>query len=440
MNIERGVCSSRVFQRERRHDAATVRAQGACREEGVVQIRINGGPARACGVAAGGRWQAAVSGLKTGGPYAIQFKIGREACAVDDVYVGDLWVLAGQSNMVGAGCYERPEPPDPHVRVYDKTGLWRLAADPLEARTRSPSIGPGMTFGRTLFGMTGVPVGLIPAARGASSMEEWDPDLILPKGEPLYRALLRRVAECGGRVCGILWYQGESDATPARAELYGRAFPALVRRMRRDFGARLPLIYVQIGRVLTFANDPNLAGHTAEAWDAIRERQRLLLPKLGRAEMTTAVDLELDNKIHLSSEAQKILGRRLALLAARLAYRVAGLAAGPRIIAVHPVEERGQPCLEVVCGGVNGRLRATGRPSGFTMCQADGAGNPVIKARLRGRCAIRLFLHEPVTRGVLWYGKGIDPSCNIEDERGLALPATGPLALPRPRRTSPAPA
>ena len=229
---------------------------------------------------------------------------------------------------------------------------------------------------------------------------------------------------------GVIWYHGESDATPDRARRFGRDFAALVRNLRRDFGAALPLVYVQIGRVLTFANDKNLEQHTSDAWDAVRDRQRALADRIGNTEMTTAVDLELDNKIHLSSEALKMLGRRLALLAARRAYRVAGIAPGPRIVSIRHAVESGRPCLDVLCRGVNGRLAAAGRPSGFSVFHADGTEAPVIKTRLKDRHTVRLYLHEPIARGTLWYGKGPDPYCNIADERGLALPAGGPLQLP----------
>jgi sialate O-acetylesterase len=203
-----------------------------------------------------------------------------------------------------------------------------------------------------------------------------------------------------------------------------------VQRIRADLGRSTPFIFAQIGRVLTFANDRNLTDHTPGAWDAIRGGQERLSRTLRNVEMTTAVDLELDNKIHISSHAHKTLGRRLALLAARRAYGRREIKPGPRITSVRVTREGAEFCLDIAFGGVNGALRSAGRPSGFSVFRPRGNEAHIIKTRLRGPRSVRLYLHGALEKGVLWYGRGIDPYCNIEDDRGLALPATGPVNIP----------
>ena len=44
-----------------------------------------------------------LSGIPIGGPYEIIISDDKESLTLSDIYVGDLWLLAGQSNMEGAG-------------------------------------------------------------------------------------------------------------------------------------------------------------------------------------------------------------------------------------------------------------------------------------------------------------------------------------------------
>jgi len=51
-----------------------------------------------------GAWAVEMTAIPMGGPYKIELRAGpTHVAAVDDVLVGDLWVLAGQSNMAGSG-------------------------------------------------------------------------------------------------------------------------------------------------------------------------------------------------------------------------------------------------------------------------------------------------------------------------------------------------
>src|SRR5688500_9146576 len=46
-----------------------------------------------------GRWRATLPPLKSGGPFAMVVTSGGETRTVRDVYVGDVWLCSGQSNM-----------------------------------------------------------------------------------------------------------------------------------------------------------------------------------------------------------------------------------------------------------------------------------------------------------------------------------------------------
>ena len=191
--------------------------------------------------------------LPAGGPY--------EVGGAQNVLVGDLWVLGGQSNMEGVGDLVDVETDHPRVHSFQSREHWALAEEPLhwlgesprpvhhilwgqplptEAPPRDPArtkgAGLGLSFAKALADQTGLPVGLIPAAHGGTSMQQWDPARKGQGGHSLYGATLERVKAVGGKVAGILWYQGESDANPADAALYEARMTTLVQSFRADLG------------------------------------------------------------------------------------------------------------------------------------------------------------------------------------------------------------
>ena len=46
-----------------------------------------------------GRWKAVFSAMPHGGPYTLSASSGSHVVCIDDVWVGDVWVASGQSNM-----------------------------------------------------------------------------------------------------------------------------------------------------------------------------------------------------------------------------------------------------------------------------------------------------------------------------------------------------
>src|SRR5262249_9526759 len=154
---------------------------------------------------------------------------------------------------------EEVTPPGEKVSLLGMDGRWRQAEEPLHwlvdspdsvhsgdpatragrsaAQPKTPGKGAGLwlPFGGVVSAATGVPIGLVATAHGGTSMKRWDPALRDEGGKSLYGSMLGQFRRAGGRVRGVLWYQGESDANPEAAREYPRVFASFINSVRADF-------------------------------------------------------------------------------------------------------------------------------------------------------------------------------------------------------------
>lgn len=434
---------------------------GNCRSQGVLQLSVSTADRRPLedvqnreiGSAARGRFRGLIAGIPAGGPYILRFAIadrnGRilESATVREVLVGDLWCMAGQSNMQGYGNLPGLTPPDARIHNYYMDNRWGVAEDPLHnlwqaaarvhggnpayptPRNLAKGVGPGLSFAAMMLERTGVPQGLIACAHGGTSMEQWSPSLKKLGDDSLYGATVNRIRHLGGRIAGVIWYQGCNDTGSNEAvKAYLPRMKKLIAAFRRDVrNPELPMVVAQIGR--------HMPGLVPELWTAIRDRQYRFCSMTPFTALTPTMDLELDDQIHLSNRAQQILGRRMA----GAMLHLLGLPGGVAPIAPERCRVCEDPILHsaiytVGFANARGRLGAAGRPAGFSMLingeeqggcfRVEPSGNSVIV-----HTAIPCFLAETYDLG---YAVGDDPSCNIVDENGTPLP--GFVIRPRMRR------
>ncbi|HUQ91048.1 MAG TPA: sialate O-acetylesterase [Bryobacteraceae bacterium] len=407
------------------------------------------------GKIAADKWSAKIT-LPTGGPYRVEVRSNNIVQSVTNLLVGDLWVLGGQSNMEGVGNLIDVEPPHGLVHSFDQSDQWGLAQEPLHnlpgaadrvhwrknkegialrlegtalaefIANRKKGAGLGLAFAAEMVRRTGVPIGLLPCAHGGTSMDQWSPDLRDKAGDSLYGATIRRVKLAGGKVRGMLWYQGESDANPNAASGFQAKFERLVAAFRSDLGdPGMRFYYVQVGRYVNSQNQLE--------WNEVQEMQRKAEKTIPQSGMVASVDLSLDDAIHIGTRDQKRLGRRLANLAAidLFGTTVPGVRRGPR-----PVSAKlDGSTLRVTFSDVNGRLTSQGRISGFSIHDSAGAPIPAIfQATFDhvNHAMVVLHLGAKIPDGAtLRYGFGKDPYCNVRDQADMAAPVFGPMVIER---------
>ena len=186
---------------------------------------------------------------------------------VEHVGVGEIFVVAGQSNSANHG--DRPQTPKSGRVVAFDGRSWQLANDPQPGASGSGgSFMPA--FGDAMVERFHVPVGLVACGIGATSVREW-----LPKGSTfpnpptltgnvtqrpdgtwasngaafeMFTNRMKHLGPHGFRA--VLWHQGESDAnqpgpSTLPGNLYREYLERLIRESRREIGWDAPWFVAQ---------------------------------------------------------------------------------------------------------------------------------------------------------------------------------------------------
>ena len=167
----------------------------------------------------------------------------------------DLYLLIGQSNMAGRGTIEAQDTvTDPNVFMLNKENKWVPAKSPLHFDKPMAGTGLGLIFGKTLAQKSKRQIGLIPCAVGGTSISQWMPNAYdkVTNTHPYDDAIRRtKIALQNGQLKGILWHQGEGDASKERVPLYEQRFDSLLLNLQKELQvntSKLPIVVGELGR------------------------------------------------------------------------------------------------------------------------------------------------------------------------------------------------
>jgi sialate O-acetylesterase len=299
-----------------------------------------------------GRWQLKLPRTEVGGPYTIAVQ-GKNTITLKDVYVGEVWVASGQSNMewsvnAAAGADEAKknagnaklrlftvkktvaDKPLTTVPVDNYNGKWLEA----NASTIGPFSAVGYYFGRDLQKDLDVPVGIIHTSWGGTVAEAWASKEALAANSDLKRLIPAEIKVPGPRerpnpnqgtclyngmihpllpfpVKGAIWYQGESNA--GRAAEYRTLFPTMIESWRTAWNNRdMPFLFVQLAPYAPQGEQPD------PDWARLRDAQLATTRKLKNTAMAVITDVGEIKDIH--PKKKEPVGHRLALAAEVIAY------------------------------------------------------------------------------------------------------------------------
>ncbi|WP_254510105.1 sialate O-acetylesterase [Anatilimnocola floriformis] len=314
-----------------------------------------------------GKWKTKIKTGAAGGPHELKFK-GSNEVTLKDVYLGEVWIASGQSNMewtVSSSLNPQEEAANAKHPLIRMIKVQRIPAEkpvddiPVDPGTKkttptsgwavcSPETAPsfsavGYYFARYLNQeLAGVPVGIVNDNWGGTVCEAWtsnealaavpslkyladrkienlperpdpkDPTKKLPPkfdaNQPavLFNGMLAPVIPLSIR--GAIWYQGESNV--GRAHEYATLFPTMIADWRARFGqGDFPFLFVQLAPY-RYNSSPRLA----ELWDA-QNKTLATSPNTG---MCVTTDITTIGDIHPKNKQD--VGKRLALWALANTY------------------------------------------------------------------------------------------------------------------------
>ena len=339
--------------------------------------------------------------------------------------VGDIYVIAGQSNASGRGKrLNYAVHPVLKAGLFGNDDHWGRLVDPTDRAAgqvdkvsrdcdAAGSIWP--LVASRLMAREAVPVAFVPCATGATPLSEWVRDRVRPwSSRTLFGSMLRRVHAVGGRVRAVLFWEGERDARwlTSRAD-YAAGVAGLATDVRLVTGA--PLVPAQIG-------DIPFTMWTAEGIDTIRMAQEDVMlapqPAGGLVPGPVLYDIDLAPGWHPETDAQSAAVADRWTAAIRTGVLGADSARPPVFLAA---AYDGATTVTVTFR-VDGGSLVPGAAGGFAL-RAAGVGRALTGAEVVPPDQVVLHLAEPVPFES-WAGLTLSLGSG-RDGAGAPVPAEG---------------
>jgi len=244
------------------------------------------------------KWCIQLPEMDYGGPYEMKISLNNEIITLQDIYIGEVYLLAGQSN-IELSLENTNYPSD----LYEENSLLRCFMQ--DRVTISPNMKSsdgwyvlnkdnakfwsaiGYHSALKIAESKSIAVGLVYCYKGASVIESWLPEETAKKYEseiPFEERGLMRSSEKdaehnkSGKLysvtqqkivpfsfSAVIWYQGESNTGTGDYKIYGRELKELISCWRKDFkDEKLPFIVVAIA---------DYDARPDEGWKKIQEIQ-----------------------------------------------------------------------------------------------------------------------------------------------------------------------
>jgi sialate O-acetylesterase len=374
---------------------------------------------------ANGKWTVKLDPMPAGGPYVVTIK-GSNTVTLEDVYVGEVWQAAGQSNMdtrlnfYSGLASEISKANYPLLRYYTlrqpgQTTTWQVVSP----STAGPLSALAYFFGKEIQQTTGVAVGLVVTAVGGTTIASWlDPATLSAHSEVkdgdrggMWNSWVAPVAGYGLR--GTIWFQGEQNTNGTDAPSYGERFKWLIGGWRAAWGqGDFPFFFGQLSNIHGAQTDPNNESDVA----TVREGQRLALGLPGTA-MSVNMDIGIANDWHFPNKPDA--GHRLALPARAKVYGETSLVySGPFYASKSIAGDKVTLTFDHVGGGLVSR--DAGPLKGFAIAGATGDW-VWADATISGNTVVVSSASVPSPTRVR-YAWGDNPVFSLYNEEGL--PAT----------------
>ncbi len=236
-----------------------------------------------------GQWKAMLSTPAAGGPYTLNFK-GENAIELKDVFIGEVWLCSGQSNMVFSlkssdnAKQEIQKADYPNIRYYSVNRQYGTkpfddAPGSTWEKTSSQTAGSfsavAYYFAKKLQDTLKVPVGIVYAAWGGTPAEAWTPNELLhhDKSLSIYIDRWKKIQQDAGKDSVAYknamqqWEQKSNDSSKGKVTLKKPVEPQSVYYFKRPWrepgvlfnGMINPVIPYKMKGVLWYQGESNVS-------------------------------------------------------------------------------------------------------------------------------------------------------------------------------------
>ncbi len=279
-----------------------------------------------------GKWKFKIKTPSAGGPYNVQISSAGTRILLNDVFVGEVWLCSGQSNMemnyyggVKSIKEELPVCYNTKIRFFqiprtaseypqdDVKASWQTC----DSNSLKAFSAVGYYFGKKLQHDLNVPVGLINASWGGTPAEVWTPaeniygnDVLKQAAAQLkevpwgpvkpglnYNGMLAPITTYN--IAGAIWYQGEANV--GTSSTYSQLLTTMIESWREKWNKEFPFYYVQIA--------PYNYGNENEG--ALLQEQQTMVMSHTKTGMVVITDL-IDSVTNIHPSNKKDVGMRLA--------------------------------------------------------------------------------------------------------------------------------
>ncbi|GAO41341.1 sialate O-acetylesterase [Flavihumibacter petaseus] len=289
-------------------------------------------------------WKVRIATPAAGGPYTITIR-SNNTITLTDVYIGEVWVCSGQSNMEWSwynGARDLDEdlkaPVNPMIRFFhipkkatsypqdDVVAKW-TTCDSISLKSFSAV---GYFFGKKLQQELNVPIGLINSSWGGTPAETWTPEAKVQRDPELkaaaaklqtyawwptvtgqtYNGMIAPILPYS--IAGTIWYQGEANT--GTAATYQNLFTTMIAAWREAWRKEFPFYFVQIAP-FEYGNNYN---------GALLQEQQTKSSTYPKTGMVVVTDL-IDSVSNIHPSRKKPVGERLANWALADTYQKTGI-------------------------------------------------------------------------------------------------------------------
>ena len=276
-----------------------------------------------------GKWLIEFEPFNYGGPYDISVGLDKTFFTLKDVYFGDVILLGGQSNMQ----FKLRESSEPKENYTGNSNVRLYTVDRMElgehfasrdgwvelTKENTPEFSAiGYYVGHGL-ASSERKIGLIACYQGASVIQSWMPrvDALVPEFKienrfadhewfpiwnddgVLWEHMMEKIIPFAFNT--VLWYQGESNASVAEADIYFDMLSALIFAWRREFkNDKMRFIVIQL------ADHLDRAGY---AWQKIQAEQARAGKEIPLT--STVICRDVCDNIDIHPKEKDVLSKRI---------------------------------------------------------------------------------------------------------------------------------